>query len=211
MAYMWRISFLSGIIAFVLLLAPASVSAGWVSGHWRNGQYVNGYWRSDPNGLKYDNYSFDGDWSNAYNDSYYSPTKNYSSDWYTPTWITQEDYYIGQSFYDTKSSYKSYDYSLFDYDYDFRTDPIYKYTPSYNYGYRADDLFDSGVNSYSSSYKSLSDYGSSYLKPYSSSSLYNSYTPYSSYSSPYSSHGSSLYNNTYLDDYSSDDCYTLYC
>lgn len=214
---MERLKFLAGIIAFALFLIPSSVSAGWVNGYWSKGQYVNGYWRSDPNGLKYDNYSFDGDWSDAFNDSYYAPTKNYSAEWYTPAWITQNDYYIGKSFYDTRNSYKSYDHNFSNYDYDYLDDPIYKYTPSYNYGYSASDISGSSRNSYkpySSSYtSSLNNYKNSYNSysgSYSNGSSYNSYSPYNNYSSSYKNYGSSLYNSGSLfeDDYT-EDCYLL--
>jgi hypothetical protein len=171
------------LVSIFVVLNPAVAEAGWVNGYTKSdGTYVNGYWRSDPNGLKYDNYSFDGDWSDAFNDSYYSPTKNYSSDWYTPSWITQDDYYVGKSFYDARKSYTSYSNNLFDYDYDFWDDPIYSYKPSYNYGYNYLDSF----SSYKSSYFDEDDYYSIY-KPFSShsSSSYGTYKPYSSYNSLY--------------------------
>lgn len=166
-------------------ISTSTTYAGWVKGHVKSdGTYVNGFWRSDPNGLKYDNYSFDGDWSDAYNNSYFSSTRNYSSDWYKPTWVTQDDYQLGKSFYDTRSNYSTYSYDLYDYDYDYRSDPIYEYNPSYSYGY---DYMDS-ISSYESPYSSYDNYAS---------------TPYSSsYSSPYSSsydNSSSLYDN---------DCYS---
>ncbi len=51
-----------------------------VDGYYKsNGTYVNSYVRSEPNAFKYDNYGYSG--GDLYNDSYYEPTKNYSSDW----------------------------------------------------------------------------------------------------------------------------------
>lgn len=163
------------LLSFAVLALSSLVStveAGWVNGYWRSdGTYVPGYWRSDPNGLKYDNYSFDGDWSDAYNDSYFNSDKNYSSDWYTPSWITQDDYWTGKYFYDQRNSYKDYHYNLFDYDYDFWDDPIYDYSPSYDYDYDYDYL-----DFYSTPY--TSPYSTPYLTPY--------FTPYSTpYYSPY--------------------------
>lgn len=119
----------------VLIISPSKSSASWVKGYFKvDGTYVNGYWKSNPNGLKYDNYSFDGNWSSAYNDSYFSSTKKYSSDWYTPSWITQKDYYTGKNFYNNRKNYSSFDYNSSNYSYDFLSDPIYKYRSSYDYG-----------------------------------------------------------------------------
>jgi hypothetical protein len=79
--------------------APAD-AAVWVNGYTKsNGTYVNGYYRSEPNGLKYDNYSWSaGD--DLYNDSYYS--SGYSSNWYTPSYTWDSDYMTG---YDYNTSY----------------------------------------------------------------------------------------------------------
>lgn len=201
--------------------------AGWVKGYTKSdGTYVNGYWRSNPNGLKYDNYSFDGDWSDAYNDSYFSSSRNYSSDWYKPSWVTQDDYYVGKNFYDNRNSYSTYTNDLYDYDYSYWDDPIYKYTPSYNYGYNYFDSLDtyespyasyddydssslygsSSYNSYTSPYSSsLYDYGSSSSYDTCSTSLYSTCSN-SSYSSPYSSSYDSSYSpysSSYYDSYSS--------
>lgn len=204
---MRRFGILSVIASCLIMLAPATVSAGWVNGYWKSdGTYVNGYWKSNPNGLKYDNYSFDGNWASAYNDSYFSPTKNYSSDWYTPSWFTQSDYYVGKSFYDTRSSYTNFDYTPTNYSYNFLSDPIYTYTPSYNYGYNPSDLYSSyGSSSYNNSFlnsytNSYSPYSSTYNSLYPSTNIYNN----SLYSSP------SIYSTT--PSYNSyTPCYTLYC
>lgn len=209
---MRKFGILSLLISALIMLMPATVSAGWVEGYWKsNGTYVNGYWKSNPNGLKYDNYSFDGNWADAYNDSYFSPTKNYSSDWYTPSWFTQSDYYVGKSFYDTRNSYSNFTYTPTNYSYNFLSDPIYTYTPSYNYGYKPLDLYSSTSSSYSNllnSYSnSYSPYSSTYnsLYPSSSSSIYSN----SLYSSPsiysYPSYSTTPSYSTYTP------CYSLYC
>lgn len=71
--------------------------AGYVVGYYRsNGTYVQPYYRSNPNGLKFDNYSYRG--GSLYNDSY--GTRSYS--WNTPSWNTQSDYFTGYN------SYRSY-------------------------------------------------------------------------------------------------------
>lgn len=127
------------VIGLVLLSGIFTVSthtayADWVKGYYKkDGTYVNGYWKSNPNGLKYDNYSFDGNWADAFNKSYYNPTRNYSSDWYTPTWITQDNYSLGKSFYKARNDYSTFSYKSNNYNYKFWDDPIYHYTPSYNY------------------------------------------------------------------------------
>lgn len=85
-------------ILFCVSFAPVT-EAGYVSGYTRkDGTYVSGYYRSSPNAYKYDNYSYDG--GDLYNYSYYYPTKNYSSIWYTPSYYTDDTYYLGQSYYD---------------------------------------------------------------------------------------------------------------
>ena len=54
--------FLTIFITFILF--------GWVSGYFRsNGTYVSPYYRTEPNYYKWDNLSFDNDWSDAYNDN----------------------------------------------------------------------------------------------------------------------------------------------
>ena len=47
-----------------------------------NGTYVSPYTRTRPNAYRYDNKSYTG--GSLYNSSYYAPTRNYSSNWYTP-------------------------------------------------------------------------------------------------------------------------------
>lgn len=66
-------------IALALLFLPASTAnAGWVNGYFRSdGTYVNGYYRTDPDLYKWNNYSFDYDWSDVYNDRSYYRTYGY--------------------------------------------------------------------------------------------------------------------------------------
>ena len=76
---------------------------------------VRSYVKSSPNALKYDNYSWKPS-QGLYNKSYFTPTRNYSSDWYTPSYITDPNYYFGKSIYESRS-YRSYDL------------PSYRYSP----------------------------------------------------------------------------------
>lgn len=90
------IAFLT-ILLFVFNLSFTTVDAAtWVSGYYRSdGTYVRGHYRSEPNGLKYDNYSWSyGD--DLYNDSYYSSGR--SSNWYTPSYTWDSDYYTGYNY-----------------------------------------------------------------------------------------------------------------
>ena len=102
------------IASFFLQLASNSAEAYvYVNGYYRsNGTYIEPYVRSNPNGIRYDNYGYRG--GSYYNDSYYD--SGYSSDWYTPSYYTDPDYYYGQSLY---NSYSSYDYAYYDWDYDY--------------------------------------------------------------------------------------------
>jgi len=97
------------LVIIVLTFACISTAdAGYVKGYTKsNGTYVNGYWRSDANGLKYDNYSWTPS-QGLYNDTY--GTKG--SSWDTPTWYTQDDYWQGWNSYSQKNS----DFTLDGYD-----------------------------------------------------------------------------------------------
>lgn len=87
---------------FFLLLLPATADAGWVDGYWRsNGTYVNGYYRTDPDLYKWNNYSFDNDWSDIYNDRSYYRSYGYDPEpWdndfpnysYSPSWSYDYDW-----------------------------------------------------------------------------------------------------------------------
>jgi len=71
-----------------------------VNGYYKkNGTYVAPYVRSNPNGLKYDNYSYTPS-QGLYNKTY--GTKG--SAWDTPTYITDPSYYIGKNLYESGSS-----------------------------------------------------------------------------------------------------------
>ena len=90
---------------FISISADAYVS---VRGYFRsNGTYVRPYVRSNPNALKFDNYSWTPS-QGLYNNSYSAPTKNYSTDWYTPSYITDPNYYLGKSLYESGSFIPSY-------------------------------------------------------------------------------------------------------
>lgn len=119
-------------VAFLFVLAPMAVSEAsvWVNSYYRSdGTYVRGHHRSEPNGLKYDNYSWSyGD--SLYNDSYFD--YGYDSTWYTPSYSWDYDYYTGYDYNNTylesdfnnpfatsySSIFSDYSYSgLYDYDY----------------------------------------------------------------------------------------------
>lgn len=70
-----------------------------VGGHYRGGKYVRPHVRSNPNALKYDNYSYRG--GNRYNSSFYGSSRNYSSDWYVPSYRTDPYYYEGLRLYNS--------------------------------------------------------------------------------------------------------------
>ena len=90
---------------FVALILFASVAVGSVNayttvrGYYRaNGTYVNSYVRSNPNGIRYDNYSYK-PYQPSYNPSYY--TTGHSSSYYTPSYYTDSNYYTGRSIYNS--------------------------------------------------------------------------------------------------------------
>lgn len=67
-----------------------------VHGYYRsNGTYVAPYVRSNPNGLKYDNYGYKSS-QGLYNPTYGTKGTN----WDTPTYITDPNYYEGKALYD---------------------------------------------------------------------------------------------------------------
>lgn len=166
-----------------------------VDGYFKsNGTWVNGYVRSDPNGLKYDNYGWTPD-QGLYNPSYYSSNVTHSSDWYTPSWVWDTSYDSGKLLYDTYgggsnySSYSSYiptyDYSSDYSSYDTSTPSTSGYDwsnwsfPTYNYSVPSYDTNSSDSNTY--------DYGSSlgtadYTPSYNSGSSYDYSSDYDSYS-----------------------------
>ncbi len=94
-----------GILTLIAICLFASSAQAYVSvsGYYRSdGTYVAPHVRSEPNGLKYDNYS----WTSS--QGLYNPTYGTrGTTWDTPTWITDPDYYEGKAIYDTKDGYSS--------------------------------------------------------------------------------------------------------
>lgn len=110
---------LIGIVLAVALLifTKTSANAGYVNGYYRsNGAYVQGYWRTEPNYYKWDNYSFNGDWSDSYNDKSWYRDYGYDPEpWDNEYpnydyWDSSYDYYD-----DSYDYYDSYDYDSYDY------------------------------------------------------------------------------------------------
>lgn len=94
---------LIGVFCFNIGNVDAYVS---VKGYYRkNGTYVAPHVRSEPNGLKYDNYSYTPS-QGLYNPSY--GTKG--TTWDTPTYITDPDYYVGKSIYDSNQLGTGYNF-----------------------------------------------------------------------------------------------------
>ena len=84
---------------FVTDLLPVNAYVS-VDGYYKkNGTYVQPYVRSEPNGLKSDNYGYKPS-QGLYNDSY--GTKGTA--WDTPTYITDPNYYTGLNLYNTKQA-----------------------------------------------------------------------------------------------------------
>lgn len=119
-------------LGFTTNTASAYVS---VDGYYRaNGTYVAPHVRSEPNGLKYDNYGYTPS-QGLYNDTYGTR----GSTWDTPTYITDPNYYQGKSLYDSgNTTYSSPSYSGYGYS-STPTCPINSYADGTsckcNYGY----------------------------------------------------------------------------
>jgi hypothetical protein len=81
-----------------LIFLPLSTEAYVkVKGYYRkDGTYVAPHVRSNPNGLKYDNYGYTPS-QGLYNDTYGTR----GTTWDTPTYITDPDYYEGKTIYDS--------------------------------------------------------------------------------------------------------------
>lgn len=117
------------VFIFVFLLSTSQVDAGWVNGYYRsNGTYVSGYYKTDPDVYKWNNYSFDDDWSDSYNDNTYYRSYGYDPEPYDDDYVSS---YSKNSYWDN-----SYDYD-YDYDYDYNYD--YNYYDDYSY----DSTYDS--------------------------------------------------------------------
>ncbi|MCA9358786.1 hypothetical protein KC926_01115 [Candidatus Kaiserbacteria bacterium] len=85
-------------LLLVVFIMPATSDAYVsVNGYFRaDGTYVAPYVRSNPNGLKYDNYG----WTPS--QGLYNPTYGTrGAAWDTPTWITDPYYYEGKSLYES--------------------------------------------------------------------------------------------------------------
>ncbi len=95
-----------GLIFFIIFLIFITVfptgSFAYVSVHGyfkSNGTYVAPYVRSNPNGLKYDNYGY------KPSQGLYNPTYGTrGTEWDTPTSITDPNYYEGKALYESGSS-----------------------------------------------------------------------------------------------------------
>lgn len=81
------------LILIISILGAINLSADvWVDGYYKsNGTYVSGHFRSDPDGIKENNYSYRGNSykSNNYNSNNYNTKKSYKSDKYN----TYKGYY----------------------------------------------------------------------------------------------------------------------
>lgn len=89
--------------SFSVTVVNAYVS---VKGYYRsNGTYVAPHVRSNPNGLKSDNYSYTG--GDVYNKTYGTR----GTEWDTPTYITDPDYYEGKAIYDSNHIGETGDYT----------------------------------------------------------------------------------------------------
>ena len=85
-------------VVFILLPFQAFAYVN-VKGYYRsNGTYVAPHVRSNPNGLKSDNYGYTG--GDVYNKTYGTR----GATWDTPTSITDPDYYVGKALYESDSS-----------------------------------------------------------------------------------------------------------
>ncbi len=75
-----------------------------VKGYYRkNGTYVAPHVRSEPNGVKYDNYGY------TPSQGLYNPTYGTrGTSWDTPTYVTDPDYYTGQNIYNSAHSDTGY-------------------------------------------------------------------------------------------------------
>lgn len=99
-------SFLKKIVLLfipVMMLFSAALPADAyvnVRGYYRkDGTYVRPHVRSEPNGLKYDNYSWKPS-QGLYNSTYGTR----GATWDTPTWVTDPDYYEGKQLYEAGQS-----------------------------------------------------------------------------------------------------------
>jgi len=97
--YLAAISLLVILLSLTVLMFPKQTEA-YVSvrGYFRsNGTYVSPSIRSNPNSLRYDNYGYTG--GSLFNPSFSGSTRNYSSNWYTPSYLTDPSYFSGKNLY----------------------------------------------------------------------------------------------------------------
>ena len=100
------------IFSIGFLSNATSVYAGWVSGYYKsNGTYVNGYYKTEPNYYKWDNLSWNGDWSDSLNDKSWYRDFGYDPE----PWDNEIPSYDYWNNYNTLNSWDSYD--SWDYDY----------------------------------------------------------------------------------------------
>lgn len=92
------------LIVAVVLVSILPFSNAWayvsVKGYYKsNGTYVAPHVRSNPNGLKTDNYGY------TPSQGVYNPTYGTrGAEWDTPTYITDPDYYEGQALYQSETT-----------------------------------------------------------------------------------------------------------
>jgi hypothetical protein len=138
---------ISFLLALVLFFPTYSFSYVSVKGYYnKNGTYTAPYVRSNPNGLKTDNYGYKPS-QGMYNSSYGTrgPT------WDTPTYITDPTYYQGKSIYDSSHSLSgSPVYTPPTYVAPTYTTPTYK-APTYDYSSLYNSIPVSQYSNYSAS------------------------------------------------------------
>lgn len=110
-----RSIFLLVSVTIAIFAFPTAVSAGWTSGYFKqNGTYVPGYWKTEPNYYKWDNYSFDNDWSDSYNDNSWYRSYGYDPEPLDDDYVSSysRDYYWDSSYYndDYYDDYDDYEY-----------------------------------------------------------------------------------------------------
>ncbi len=102
----------------IFSLSPNIINAGWVDGYWRsNGTYVSGYYRTEPDAYKWNNYSFDNDWSDSYNDNTWYRNYGYDPEPFDNDYVSS---YSRNYYYD--NYYDDYDYNDYDSDWDWSWD-----------------------------------------------------------------------------------------
>ena len=122
----------SGILGSFFLFGVQFVHAGWVDGYFRSdGTYVSGYYRTDSNYYKWDNYSWDGDWSDSINDKSWYRDFGYDPEPFDYD-IPNYDYWDWNSYGHDSYDYDNYYTSWDDYDYSYDD---YSYNSWYDYDY----------------------------------------------------------------------------